>query len=188
MERRDFIKRTAALASVTAISGLATAQTDAKSVAGVERLADAAVLVDDRFSDSRRFGAAMAARGAQVVSLSEDIGRLWYGGLREQCSRPGSFIAGLTLHTDLFVSQLFAREYGKTLTAFGEHDCRGRETLVHSLPTNVAMPLSDANDWPESIAAYLSATKRCAASRTAQATRIVRAADHPGSLFSWMIA
>src|SRR5689334_19919106 len=116
MERRDFIKRTAAVASVTVIDGI-TSLHDAK--ASMRSLSHSLVLVDERFSDSRRFAAAFEARGATLVSLSEDIGRLWYGKLGVQCRRPNSFIAGLTLHTDLFVSQLFARECGRQLTTFG---------------------------------------------------------------------
>jgi hypothetical protein len=186
MERRDFIKRTAAVASVTAIGGIAGFQVDAKTL--LPPLRDATVLVDERFSDSRRFAAALEARGAIVVSLSEDIGRLWYGELGAQCRRPGSFIAGLTLHTELFVSQLFARECGKKLAAFGQHDCRGQSTLVHSLPSNLALNLSDANDWPETIAATLSGLRQCEVTHVSRASRVVRAVDHPGTLYSWMIA
>lgn len=186
MERRDFIKRTAAVASVTAVGGLTALQSEAK--AAFTKLSNATVLVDERFSDSRRFAAAMQARGATVVSLTEDIGRLWYGELGEQCRKANSFIAGLTLHTELFVSQQFARECGKRLSSFGQHDCRGQSTLVHSLPCGIDLNLIDTSDWAEEVAATMSSRRKCEITHDVQRSRVVRAIDHPGTLYSWMIA
>ena len=184
MERRDFLKQSAALASVTALGGVPSAHAKVPTL-NIRRLDDAVVLVDERFSDSRRFAAALASRGVRVVSLSEDIGRLWYGDLRTHCARSGSFISGLTLHTDLFVSQLFARDCGKALQTVGEHDCRGRTTLVHSLPAGIDLTRIDR--WPEAVAAAMCDKTVCDAAHVVRSSLTRRADDHPGSLFSWMI-
>ena len=182
MERRDFLKHTAAIASVAATgvtNALVTEPNASRHFVG-------AVLVDERYSDSRQFAAAYTVRGAALVSLTEDIGRLWYGRLRELCNQPDARIAGLTLHTDLFVSQQFARECGKSLIQFGEHDCRGRSTLAHttalSIPDNAQWATHAANcmmDMHGNGNLEQHKTLTC---------NTPRAADHPGSLYSWMIA
>ena len=184
MERREFIKHSAAVATVTAVGGF-------KSVSGSElaRCPNTIVLVDERYSDSRRFAASFAAQGATLISLERDIGQLWYGELREHCAVSHATIAGLTQHTDLFVSQLFARDIGKSLVHVGTHDCRGRRTLSHSLPADIDLADVDAagGDWAEQLARTMIAKRAFSESTIKRDTTVERASDHPGSLFSWMI-
>jgi hypothetical protein len=185
MERREFIKQTAAIASMTAVGAANAKSTTEKRPA--DRCLRSIVLVDDRFSDSRTFAAVYAQQGATIVALSEDIGRLWYGQLGEICSQSDIVIAGLTLHTDLFVSQQFARERGKSLLQFGVHECRGRRTLTHYLPAKAGLQLFQSESWAAEVARSMLNSHSMGIERVAQASQIVRAGDHPGSLYSWMI-
>jgi len=187
MQRREFIKRSAALASVTAV-GIAEAEPIAREpLSEALRCKAGIVLVDERFSDSKAFAAAFAARGAKVLSLEEDIGRLWYGELRAHCFNAGGLISGLTVHTDLFVSQQFAKECGRTFIEYGAHDCRGRRTMTHSLPESAALDLRRCESWAEAVAVSLLRSQSCSAERVLQYSRAVRASDHPGSLYSWIL-
>lgn len=184
MERREFIKQGAAIASMTAVGAVNAKSPEHRSA---ERCLRSIVLVDERFSDSRKFAAVYAEQGATSVSLSEDIGRLWYGRLGELCSQSDTVIAGLTLHTELFVSQQFARERGKSLLQFGVHECRGRRTLTHYLPAKAELQLSHCESWADEVARSMLQSQSMGVDRVAQASQIARADDHPGSLYSWMI-
>jgi len=126
--------------------------------------------------------------------LSEDIGQLWYGSLRGHCEQSNAFIAGLTLHTDQFISQQFARECGKTLVEFGVHDCRGRRTMTHTIPADAEVDLSLCERWAREVACAIQASlarplagQRVDMENVTQPSRILRATDHPGSLYSWVI-
>jgi len=188
MERRAFIKHTAAVASVSAVPGLTNAMSNVVPTASVQ-CHNTLVLVDERFSDSRRFAAAFAARGATVLSLDEDIGRLWYRDLRRECAAAHTRIAGLTLHTDLFISQVFARDLHRTLLEFGVHDCRGRQSLTHTLPSNSQLDLRSSEAWAAEVANALLEGKGSGRllDGVTQASTITRAVDHPGTLYSWLI-
>jgi hypothetical protein len=187
MERRDFIKHTAAMASV-AVTGITQAEPVAETAQNdIARCLVGAVLVDGRFSDSRRFASAFASHGVKAISLTEDIGSLWYGELRAQCLQSHSVIAGLTLHTDLFVSQQFAREFGKRFIQFGAHDCRGQSTLTHAIPMSATLDLRSRESWAEDVAQCMIDAQSFSAQRVMQATGVARSSDHPGSLYSWMI-
>jgi len=185
VERRDFLKSTVAIASVAAASRAAAALMPAAASAAHGLVG--AVVVDNRFGDSRRFAEVYAARGASVISLAEDIGRLWYSRLGALCAQPGTVIAGLTLHTDLFVSQQFARECGKSLLQFGSHDCRGRNTLVHTVPAYALSAVSGESWATKTARCMLDAPTFASRQQQTIATDTIRAADHPGSLYSWLI-
>jgi hypothetical protein len=180
VERREFIKHTAAIASLTAVSGIASTQMPNRILG--------AVLVDQRFSDSRRFAKVFEAHGAKVFTLDDDIARLWYDELRPLCAQKGMIITGLTLHSDLFISEQFARENGKILRPFGMHDCRGCSTLTHVLPENIALDLREDAAWSEEVARQLFDLREFGASSITLESNTTRSSDHPGSLFSWRIA
>ena len=96
-------------------------------------------------------------------------------------------IAGLTQHTDLFISQQFARENGKALRQFGMHDCRGCRTLTHVVPADITLDFRESVAWPEEIALSMIGRREFNARTITHSSATLRASDHPGSLFSWII-
>jgi hypothetical protein len=201
MQRRDFLLHTSMLASIAATASFAyTALNKPHSedlsaatlpLAGVtgDRFVGA-VLVDERFAESRRFAAVCSARGATVISLSEDIGRLWHGSLRKICAQRNTRVAGLTPHTDLFISQDAARDFGKTLRAFGSHHCFDASTVIHSVSTGAAACYQSNTQWPETVAqAFLNMGPSDSVMVDQFLSKnAIRQSDGARSLYSWMIA
>jgi hypothetical protein len=188
-DRRDFIKTTAAAGAIAATPGLAAA-------AAVKPSAISLVLYDPRFSDSRAFAQALMARGARGFSTEVDIGRLWNGPLGEAFAQAPGALAGMTPHTDLFVSTVFARELARARVAFEAlHDSRGAQVLSHRLEVGsqqrgLAGELTAAGGaWPTRLADCLALSGEWSKPQ-ARETAITNtvAEDHPGALFSWVIA
>lgn len=192
LKRRDFLK-TSALVATAASTRILTAQAQPSSAPARIRQIHF-VLVDEALEDSIAFAQELTARGAHAFSVQEDIGRLWFGELGA-AFRSGHAIAGLTSHSELLVCAEFARPLGARIRFEGAHDCRGSDTLVHSLRLGPqdeslsSMLISADTAWPRALAARMPTLSRCDALRDEKcSTRTRRSATHPGSLFSWVIA
>jgi hypothetical protein len=192
LKRREFLK-TSALVATAASTGILNAQAQPTSEpAKIHHVHF--VLVDEELEDSVAFGRELTARGAHAFSVQDDIGRLWFGELGA-AFKPGHAIAGLTSHSELLVSAEFARQHGARIRFEGSHDCRGGDTLVHSLrlgsddePMHALLASADAA-WPRALAARMPTLSKSAVLRNESCTTTtLRTATHPGSLFSWIIA
>lgn len=192
LKRREFLK-TSAFVATAASTGILNAQAlPASESARIERIHW--VLVDETLEDSVAFADELIARGAQAFSVADDIGRLWFGELGA-AFKSGHVIAGLTSHSELLVSAEFARQCGARIRFEGAHDCRGSDTLAHSLRLGAqneslsALLVSAGTAWPRALASQLPALSKCDALRAESCqTTTRRTASHPGSLFSWVIA
>jgi|GEM_PF-2338159 len=196
--RRDVVKATGA-AAVAAAFMAPIAKAFGKTAA--PPLAPAApidaVLVDPRYADSRAFADELAARGAKVFSTERDLGELWRGELGALYAKGGVRVAGLTPHSDLFLSVALANETGtKAVCGFeGWHDCRGSETVRHTVEGGVGAKGLGADldtagsGWAKALAARVAdaaaAGKPYVQDASTAGTR--RGADHPGTLISWVI-
>jgi hypothetical protein len=192
LKRREFLK-TSAFVATAASTGILNAQAQpASEPAKIERIHF--VLVDEELEDSIAFAQELTARGALAFSVRDDIGRLWFGELGA-AFKPGHAIAGLTSHSELLVSAEFARQHGARIRFEGAHDCRGSDTLGHSLRLGAhdeslgAVLVSADAAWPRALASRLPSLSKCEALRVEScSTTTQRTASHPGSLFSWVIA
>jgi hypothetical protein len=190
LKRRDFIKQSVALAALPPVL-----LENGAAATNPQRAIDF-VLMDARYADSHAFAQALQRRGARVIDTATDLGALWYGELGAAWTAAPLRLAGLTPHSDLFVCEGFARGHGARVVYQGSHDCRGVATLTHRLaPTaplaGLAAALADAGPrWPLRLADRLGRAGRDdrPQGREQVATRTPRAPDHPGTLFSWLIA
>jgi hypothetical protein len=196
--RRDVVKATGAAATMAAFMAPI-----AKAFGKTPRAAPAApppiraVLVDPRYADSRAFAAALEAEGAKVFSVEDDLGHLWRGELGAIYGAGGARVAGLTPHSDLFLSLSLARETGvKAACGFeGWHDCRGSDTLRHTLEggaatKGLAAELDAVGEaWATALAQRVSGAAAIGKPTVADASVAggPRPSDHPGTLISWVI-
>ena len=196
--RRDVVKLTGVAAAAAAFMAPITKALGKTSPAPAADPAPIdAVLVDLRYPDSRVFADELAARGAKVFSTDGDLGHLWRGELGALYARGGVRVAGLTPHSDLFLSVALANETGtKAVCSFeGWHDCRGSETLRHTLEggattRGLGAELDGAGPgWAKALAHRVA--DAAAAGRPyvkdSSVTGTARTADHPGTLISWVI-
>ena len=191
LKRREFLK-TSALVATAASTGILAANAHGEPLDPAHPIHF--VLVDEELEDSVAFAQELIARGAHAFSVQEDVGRLWFGELGA-AFKAGHAIAGLTSHSELLVSAEFARQHGARIRFEGSHDCRGSDVLVHSLrlgrddrPLSALLASADTA-WPRMLASRMPSLSRCDALRDDSCrTTTRRAATHPGSLFSWVIA
>ncbi len=94
MDRRDFIRMTASAATLPLLAR------GRGSAAAPLRLD--AVLTDERFAQSRAFGAAGERLGIRRLAMDGDITSIWYRELDPLWRRGPSFVAGLTTRQALF--------------------------------------------------------------------------------------
>jgi hypothetical protein len=184
LDRRTFVKL-----------GLAAATTTAASIVSAEARAAESLLVffDGRYSDSRRFAESFASSGVERFDTASDVAQLWYSRLRSQAQTRPLRMTGLTAHSDLFVLERCAADARMKLRFEAFHDCRGAETVTHWLnqgDERSAFALVTAgNDWPAVLAhSVLEDAGLQRQSPLRLTTTIARAADHPGTLVSWLIA
>lgn len=191
LKRREFLK-TSALVATAASTGILATNANGEQTDRTNRIHF--VLVDEELEDSVAFAQELIARGAHPFSVQDDIGRLWFGELGA-AFKAGHAIAGLTSHSELLVSAEFARHHGARIRFEGSHDCRGSDVLVHSLRLGEddramsGLLASADTSWPRLLASRLPNLSMCDALRDDTCrTTTRRAATHPGSLFSWLIA
>lgn len=196
--RRDVVKATGAAATLAAfMAPIAQAFGKTAETARPAPPPIKAVLVDPRYADSRAFAEALQAQGAKVFSVEDDLGHLWRGELGSIYGAGGARVAGLTPHSDLFLSLSLAKETGaKAACGFeGWHDCRGSDTLRHTLEggegaRGLAAELDAVGEaWASALAQRVSAAAAIGKATVADASTggAPRPADHPGTLISWVI-
>jgi len=189
IERRELMLTSAAAAAAAALP----AQALAESLAPTRAIA--AVLVDPRYADSVAFAAAARTRGAQVFSLEDDdLGRLWRGALGEHFAAHSGAVAGMTSHTELFISSTFAAEQARRRLVFeAMHDSRAGLGLNHRIRASAAYAGAAAEiaaagpAWPDRLGAWLCARPAAPGPLAHEAVRGPKAAAHPGTLFTWVI-
>jgi len=190
VDRRDFIKTgVAASAGIMLTEGLRLHRTTpAPCSIGI-------ALYDPRFPESVAFASALMAAGAEVISNDTDIGHLWHGALGTAFATSGGALAGMTPHSDLFVSQVIARERHRSRLAYeGLHDNRGNSGVTHSLSLpppgrGLAATVAAAGDsWPTLLATRLSQLAFGPGRLERETARNGTAANGlPGTIFSWVI-
>lgn len=151
------------------------------------------VFFDGRYSDSRRFAGAFGSSRVERFDTACDVAYLWYSRLRARAQDHAVRLAGLTTHSDLFVLERCAADARMKLRFEAFHDCRGASTLTHWLnrgDERSAVALSTGGaDWPDVLAhSILEDAGLQRHSPLRMATAVERAADHPGTLVSWLIA
>lgn len=108
LTKRDFVKGAAATVVVAASSRAAGPSAD---TGYGEALAFDVAVYNEWFPQARSFANDLAARGARVLPIAGDAGRLWYDTLRALVSQGGGRrIAGMTTHTDLLILETLARD------------------------------------------------------------------------------
>src|SRR5690606_3309371 len=148
------------------------------------------VVFDPRYGDARAFSQAFAKLGASTFAVGPvDAVALW----RSQLSvlRPRA-IAGLTTHSDLEVVRGCASEIGLRLQCEIFHDSRGRTTVQHRITRGGSAALirelaASGSAWPSAIAGAMTAGTSEWASMPAPVLSAPKAADHPGTLVSWLL-
>jgi hypothetical protein len=162
-----------------------------------------AVVFNERYSDARAFAQALAALGVPRLAMAGDAGTLWHGALGKGAAGGRRRLAGVGTSMDLLILESLGREAGLKVRFLAQHDARGARTLTHSIAAEdtacaaLAGELGTA-DWPARLAAALPrlADLACAGQAVSiasarglrVATNVERSQDHPGMLFSWILA
>jgi len=110
LTKRDFVKGAAATVVVAATSQAAAGPTADAGYGAT--LAFDVVVYNEWFPQARTFADGLAARGARVLPVAGDAGRLWYDTLRALVSQGHRRIAGMTTHTDSLIIETLARDTG----------------------------------------------------------------------------
>jgi hypothetical protein len=149
-------------------------------------------LFDARYSDARKFAAAMERSGAPVLPAHSDVARLWYGALRARAFEGRLQIAGLTTYADFAVMRGSAAEAKMKVAFQAVHDARRATSVAHRIDHARGLPeIEDrlaraGDDWPTVLALALCG-KAPQGIASAPSTAASRARDNPGGLFSWLI-
>jgi hypothetical protein len=121
-------------------------------------------LYDHRYSAGRVFGAAAGRERsvAGTAAIDGDITLLWSKDLRQQWSRGGGAIAGLTTARTLFCLEQLARDHWMRVLIRADHAVSPPDEIVHRLTAVEPMlaPMSSAlaaEDWPARMPAALAA-------------------------------
>jgi hypothetical protein len=197
VNKREFITGAIALTGSSLASDALASDEGPRDALGCDGSPVTAVLYDERYGDARAFAAALAGRGATAHRTGQDVVSLWYREVRDLASQPCARIAGLTPHSDLALLRGCAVELRLKLLYEGLHDRRRSEGLAHSVRARGALAnaavrgLCNAQtEWSGALAAVLAR----AASRGEWSAwlNVVQpdvgpAADHPGTLATWMI-
>jgi hypothetical protein len=192
LNKREFIT------GAIAVTGSALASNAGlRDALGCEGASVTAVLYDARYGDARAFAAALTGRGATAHRTGQDVVASWYRDVRDLAARPHARIAGLTPHSDLALLQDCAAELRLKLLYEGLHDRRRTAGLVHTVRARGALAnaavrglCSAQTEWTGALAAVLGrAASRgdWSAWQNVVQPDVWPAADHPGTLASWMI-
>jgi hypothetical protein len=100
-------------------------------------------IFDERFTESRIFGNALAARGLRTSAIGGDIASLWYGDLRDQLRQTRVPFAGLTERSALFCLEELARDVGMRVVTRIDHTIDSDGVVRHEVsgPTSVKRAL-----------------------------------------------
>jgi len=185
--RREFLQTTAfvAAAPLTARAGFAYPP-------ATENFA---VVVDDRFIASKRFGARASQAGIATRTIQGDITTLWFSELYANWSKQATPIAGLTERPALFCLEQLAWDHGMRVVYHAEHAPSSSDQIVHDVHIaagNLNMRAFDsaASNWPEYAASSMAGLRFDTLSARGPSKACMPAAqqDRRGTLHSWAIA
>jgi hypothetical protein len=184
MNRREFVEATVA-------AGAALGLVPVQAHAAGPRASGLRVVFDPRYSDAQAFSRAFRDLGITALAAGPiDVVGLWRTQLR--AARPTA-IAGLTTHSDLEIVQACAAEIGLKLKCEIFHDSRGRSTVHHRIVQGASAPLirelaESGAGWPAAVARALAFAEAPDFSLAQiPELRAPKAADHPGTLVSWLL-
>jgi hypothetical protein len=197
LNKREFITGAIALTGSALTAEALAAAAEPRDALGCDGSPVTAVLYDERYGDARAFAAALAGRGATAHRTGQDVVALWYREVRDLASQPRARIAGLTPQSDLALLQGCAAELRLKLLYEGLHDRRRSEGLAHSVRARGALATaavrglcSAQTEWTGALAQVLArAASRGDWSGWLDVVQpgVRPAADHPGTLATWMI-
>jgi hypothetical protein len=185
MNRREFVQSTVVASAALGMGSLSSQAAASVSASGVS------VVFDPRYSDARAFSQTFERLGASSFAVGPvDVVALWRSHLRVM--RPRA-IAGLTTHSDLEVVRECASEIGLKLQCEIFHDSRGRETVQHRITrggsaTLIRQLARSGAAWPAALASVMTDGSSEWATISAPVLSAPKAADHPGTLVSWLLA
>lgn len=185
MNRREFVEGTIVAGAALGLSSLPSQAATGTKTAGLH------VVFDPRYSDAQIFSQTFQALGAAVFAAGPiDVVGLWRTQLH--AARPRA-IAGLTTHSDLEIVQACAAEIGLKLKCEIFHDSRGRSTVQHRIARggseHLVRELGESGAaWPAAVARVISATVPDRSLTSFPRLSAPKAADHPGTLVSWLLA
>ncbi len=131
MNRRDFAYLSASATAVFAAAATAATGSLTSLLTARRHLPLHAALIDSRFPESRRFGAALATLGATLITINGDILSAWRQTLRAHASQGGAALAGMTTYATLTCLEQLARDYGWRTIARVEHVPNTNGTVNH---------------------------------------------------------
>jgi hypothetical protein len=152
------------------------------------------VIYDARYSDARRFAAALVGTGAAPFDTQPDPVWLWRRTLRTHVTRnPAGALAGMTPYCERRLIEACASELGLRTLFEATHDARNSPRLIHRWSgadgRHLRRALGGTNTtWPASLAHALAlgTLTRCSNRNTIFADARP-AADRKGTLVSWVI-
>jgi hypothetical protein len=98
----------------------------------------ARAVYDERHSEAREFGAALAALGIATSGIRGDVSGLWYRDLKTQLSRDPLPLVGLTDRAALFCLEELARDLGLRVCGRIDHVGDGTCSIVHQAAGSAA--------------------------------------------------
>jgi hypothetical protein len=185
MNRREFVQSAMIAGAAFGMGPLSSVAAPGVSAAGVS------VIFDPRYSDARAFSQTFHELGASTFAVGPvDVVALWRSQLL--ALRPRA-IVGLTTHSDLELVRGCANEIGLKLQCEIFHDSRGRSTVEHRITRGGSAALirglaASGTAWPAALASVMSEGSSEWASKPAPLLSAPKAADHPGTLVSWLLA
>jgi hypothetical protein len=173
MIRRDLLRLGGTVAIANFLPWAAQARTTDKP---------AIAIFDGRYSDARLFAQAARARGALAYDSRGDVASLWHED--DFARHEAATLIGLTTYSDMLIMSDLARDMDLRRSFHAMHDARGSAEVWH-LPQNAEAGTPDfcaGAAWPISLADCLHRANEQAGSFQRSGPR---AADHPGTLWSW---
>ena len=199
MKRREFI--VCGSGAVVALGVSAWTGMWSRTGEGVGRVSGAlpfAVIFDDRFPESLRFGNSAAQLGFEARSISGDVTDLCVRELRPLWARGEGIVLGMTSAVSLLCIQQLAAEFWMRVVARVEHVPQSDASVHHrmQLHEDVVPELKAAlvheTTWAASVIAPLvQALRHSPSSRPARAFAVTRQSSFMPSktpLVSWAIA
>lgn len=195
MNRRNFLK-----AGIVGSSLPLLAQFDLAAVASTLSewggLSPQAVVSDQRFASSRRYGAQAASSGVRHLPIHGDVTALWETLGREWRNGP-TVLAGMTARQPLFCLEQLAHDHGLRVVLRIEHELAGNGLVRHRIQAPGAHLdalgelIAQQPDWSDRLARLSTACtwqrgRGACAERDIQTPQMSPRLDVP--LVSWVIA
>jgi len=198
--RRNFLETSLA---GTLGAGVILAASRSMSIAGApgpQRSALHTAVVDLRFAESRRFGAALDRLGTSVRTFEADVTELWFTQLDPMWRAERGPVAGLTAYGVLFCLERLAWDHGMRMVYCAEHEPLAEGGMQHTLPASASALAAELQmgghlAWPRTVAQWLAQTRLTATQAATALTDIrlrtserMRGSRAAATLYSWVIA